>query len=113
VPLHRGFDSLIWPNRTIGVLRRRRLNQSKSLCRGTSAAAERSVPVTAIRLILVFTIVGLLAGEASAAPPSGAIPLPRPRPGIRTDATGKVAAHVAPGVAVTMLLAPSVSATSS
>ena len=79
------------------------------------AAPERSVPVAVIRLILALIIAGLLAGEACAAPPSGEIPLPRPRPGIKTDGTGKVAAHVAsPKAAATPLqLAPEISAVAS
>jgi len=49
---------------------------------------------TAIRLVLgclVFAV-GIAAGEAAAAPPSGTIPLPRPRPAIKAD-RGNLAAH--------------------
>jgi soluble lytic murein transglycosylase len=77
------------------------------------------VPVTAIRLILAFTAAGLLAGDAFAAPPSGDIPLPQPRPASRADGAAKVEAHVvtpktakgpmplAPGVATIAAIPPS------
>jgi soluble lytic murein transglycosylase len=52
------------------------------------------VPVTVIRLIFAFAAIGLFAGEGSAAPLSGNIPLPRPRPMIRSDEAAKAAAHV-------------------
>ena len=68
-----------------------------------------------IRLILTFLIAGLLAGEAWAAPPSGEIPLPRPRPAIKAEGTGKVAARVVPpkGTATPLQLAPEISTVAS
>ena len=67
------------------------------------------------RLILALIIAGLLADEACAAPPSGEIPLPRPRPAIKTEGTGKVAARVASpkGSTTPLQLAPEVSAVAS
>jgi len=53
------------------------------------------MPVTTSRLILAFAAVSLLAGEACAAPPSGAIPLPRPRPVLKSDGSAKAAHAVA------------------
>jgi soluble lytic murein transglycosylase len=64
------------------------------------------VPVTAIRLIFVIAALGLLAGEASAKPPSGEIPLPRPRPALKSDTLAKSSAHVPGGTAVPVALAP-------
>jgi len=55
-------------------------------------APERSLPLTALRLIAAFAAVALLASEAAAAP--DAIPLPRPRPALKSEA--KLAAHVPP-----------------
>ncbi len=48
----------------------------------------------AIRLILILAAVGFLAADAAAAPPSGVIPLPRPRHAIKGERTSKAAAHV-------------------
>jgi len=47
------------------------------------------VSVTAIRLIGAFAAAALLADAAMAAPPSGVIPLPPPRPVIKPDSQGK------------------------
>ncbi|HXX04851.1 MAG TPA: lytic transglycosylase domain-containing protein [Xanthobacteraceae bacterium] len=68
------------------------------------------MPVTAIRLILVLTAIGLLAGQARAAPVSGEVPLPRPRPALKSDsAAAKIAAHgpAAQRATAPMSLAPS------
>jgi peptidoglycan lytic transglycosylase len=56
--------------------------------------------VIGVRLIVALAAVGLLAGEACAAPPSSPIPVPRSRPAIKTgkahkDTAHKVAAHEA------------------
>jgi soluble lytic murein transglycosylase len=51
--------------------------------------------MTAVRLILAGFAVGLLAGEVSAAPPSGDIPLPRERPALASDKVAKLSAHAA------------------
>jgi soluble lytic murein transglycosylase len=74
------------------------------------AAAERSVPVTAIRLIVAFAAIGLLghlAGEAAASADS--VPLPRPRPLLKSDRPAKLAAHIPPAQAAPapISLAPS------
>ncbi len=55
-------------------------------------APERFVPVTILRLIAAIAAVALFAGGAAAAP--DAIPLPRPRPALKSEA--KLAAHVPP-----------------
>jgi soluble lytic murein transglycosylase len=64
------------------------------------------MPVTAARLILLLALGGLLVGEARAASPSEGIPLPRPRPALKSDATAKLAARTAHGAAAPMSLAP-------
>ena len=46
-----------------------------------------------IRLILLAAILGVLAGEACAAQRVREVPLPRPRPPIKSEAIGNVAAH--------------------
>jgi soluble lytic murein transglycosylase len=67
--------------------------------------------VKAGRLVLVFAVVGLFAGQALAAPPAGEIPLPRPRPAIAGP--GKVAAHIGVPKATPMVLVPAPSELSS
>ena len=69
----------------------------------------------AIRLIFALIAAALVVGEASAAPLSGDIPLPRPRPASAGPRNGKVAAQVvAPALTTTpMVLAPAISATTS
>ncbi len=64
--------------------------------------------VTAIRLILVFAAIGLVASEALAAPPSGEVPLPRPRPAATAKSMGKIEPQIAArrGAAAPMSLAP-------
>ena len=52
--------------------------------------------MTAIRLIFAVAACGLLAGEAVAAPPRGEIPLPRPRPAIRSERLQKTATAAIP-----------------
>ena len=49
--------------------------------------------MTAIRLILVIAVLGVLAGQARAKPPTGEIPLPRPRPALKTDTPARSAGH--------------------
>jgi soluble lytic murein transglycosylase len=75
----------------------------------------RYVLVKAVRLIFVWIAAALVVGEASAAPPSGDIPLPRPRPASAGPRNGKVAAQViAPALTATpMVLAPAISAPTS
>jgi len=64
--------------------------------------------VKAVRFIFALTAAALVIGEASAAPPNGDIPLPRPRPAIAGPRSGKVAAQVvAPALtSAPMVLAP-------
>jgi len=64
------------------------------------------MPVTAARLILLLALGGFLVGQALAASPSEGIPLPRPRPALKSDATAKLAARAAHGAAAPMSLAP-------
>jgi soluble lytic murein transglycosylase len=67
--------------------------------------------VTAGRLILILAAASLMGGQASAAPPSGAIPLPRARPAIAGDRAPKVVAQVVlqKGATTPMFLSPEVS----
>ena len=67
----------------------------------------------AVWLIIAFAAVASLVGEASAAPPKGDIPLPRPRPAIAGPRAAKVAARVVSSAlaAAPMVLAPESSAT--
>ncbi|MDR3423128.1 MAG: transglycosylase SLT domain-containing protein [Xanthobacteraceae bacterium] len=50
--------------------------------------------MTATRLILLLALGGLFAGQARAASPTEAIPLPRPRPALKSDGAAKLAAQV-------------------
>jgi len=61
------------------------------------ATAERSVPVTAIRLIILLAAVAFAAGEVCAASLPEATPLPRPRPALTSGLPGRLAAHVPAG----------------
>ncbi len=67
----------------------------------------------AVWLIIACAAVASLVGEASAAPPKGDIPLPRPRPAIAGPRAAKVAARVVSSAlaAAPMVLAPERSAT--
>lgn len=73
------------------------------------------MPVNAIRLIRVFIVAGFLIGDASAAPVTGDIPLPRPRPAAAGPRSAKVAARAVPAAVAStpMVLAPDVSTTTS
>ncbi len=73
------------------------------------------MPVKAVWLILAFGAASLVTGSANASPPSGDIPLPRPRPAIAGPRGGTVAAHlIPPALAATpMMLAPEISTTTS
>ena len=71
--------------------------------------------MNAIRLIRVFIVAGFLIGDASAAPVTGDIPLPRPRPAAAGPRSAKVAARAVPAAVAStpMVLAPDVSTTTS
>ena len=51
--------------------------------------------MTAIRLMVAFAVIGVIAGEALAARPTGPIPLPRPRPALKTDKLATFSGHAA------------------
>ena len=64
--------------------------------------------MTAIRLMVAFAVIGVIAGEALAARPTGPIPLPRPRPALKTDKLVSLSGHAAVGrnSATPLALAP-------
>jgi soluble lytic murein transglycosylase len=64
--------------------------------------------MTAIRLMVAFAVIGVIAGEALAARPTGPIPLPRPRPTLKTDKLVSLSGHAAVGrnSATPLALAP-------
>ena len=64
--------------------------------------------MTAIRLMVAFAVIGVIAGEALAARPTGPIPLPRPRPALKTDKLASFSGHAAVGrnAATPLALAP-------
>src|SRR5262249_33463291 len=53
--------------------------------------------MTAIRLALAFAITAIVAGDAIAARPTGPIPLPRPRPALKTDKLASTSGHTGVG----------------
>jgi soluble lytic murein transglycosylase len=53
--------------------------------------------MNAVRLMVAFAVIGVLAGEALAALPTGPIPLPRPRPALKADKLAAVAGHADAG----------------
>jgi soluble lytic murein transglycosylase len=62
--------------------------------------------VTAIRFILIFIAAGFAAGDAYAASALGDVPLPRPRPGLKSDARLAARAPAGAGTAAPLSLAP-------
>jgi soluble lytic murein transglycosylase len=65
--------------------------------------------MTAIRrLVVAFAVIGVVAGEALAAQPTAPIPLPRPRPALKTDKLASFSGHAAVGrnAATPLALAP-------
>jgi peptidoglycan lytic transglycosylase len=62
--------------------------------------------MTAIRLALALAITAIVAGDAIAARPTGPIPLPRPRPALKTDKLASTSGHPGVGKDAATPLAP-------
>jgi soluble lytic murein transglycosylase len=62
--------------------------------------------MTAIRLALALAITAIVAGDAMAARPTGPIPLPRPRPALKTDKLASTSGHPGVGKDAATPLAP-------
>ena len=62
--------------------------------------------MTAIRLALALAITAIVAGDAIAARPTGPIPLPRPRPALKTDKLATTSGHSGVGKDAASPLAP-------